>query len=237
VLPKPIDEITSAHAARGEAQHELLLFIHCSGDIGAVEEEERRHRSVGDPLVAVRERMPLRKGEAQRTGLLNQSGMKVASAERCPGLRDRRFERAQIPNARSTTAGLKHEAVQFNHLAQGQISHQARRRYSSWFFRITRAAATWKSSAGVANTSATTALARSSGESPRRSASRRSCSAWAADSSILSFMRTLYRGGTRSSKPLEQAGTNTSRLDDRPSAGRSAPGRWADEDWAAREAE
>ena len=225
MLPKSIGEVTSAHAAGGEVQHELLLFIHRSGNVGAVEEEERRHRSVGDALVTVHERMPLRKGEAQRTGLLNQSGMKVASAERCPGLRDRRFERAQIPNARSTTAGRKHEAVQFNHLAQGQITHQARRRYSSWFFRITRSAAAWKSSAGVANTSATTALARSSGESPRRSASRRSRSVWAADSSILSFMWTLYRGGTPSNKPLEQAGTNTSRPDGRASAGRSAPRR------------
>ena len=63
MLPKPIDEVTSAHAARGEVRHELLLFIHRSGDVGAVEEEERRHGSVGDALVAVHERMPLRKGE------------------------------------------------------------------------------------------------------------------------------------------------------------------------------
>jgi hypothetical protein len=77
---------------------------------------------VGDALVAVHERMRLRKGEAQRTSLLNQSGMKVASAERCPGLGDRRFQRARVPYAQSTTAGRKHEAVQFNHLAQGQIA-------------------------------------------------------------------------------------------------------------------
>jgi hypothetical protein len=117
VLPKPIDEVASAYAAGGEVQHELLLLIHRSGDVGAVKEEERRHPRVGDALVAVHERMPLRKGEAQRTGLLNQSGMKVASAERCSGLRNRRFENAQIPDARSATARRKHEAVQFNHLA------------------------------------------------------------------------------------------------------------------------
>ena len=123
MLPKPIDEVTAAHAPGGEVQHELLLLIHCNGDLGAVKEKECRHRSVGDAFVAVHERMPLRKGEAQRTPLLDQSGKKVAPAKRCPGLRYRRFESAQIPDARSATARGKHEAVQFNHLAQGQIAY------------------------------------------------------------------------------------------------------------------
>jgi hypothetical protein len=147
--------------------------------------------------------------------------MKIASAERCPGLRHRRFESTQIPDACGATARCKHEAVQFNHLAQGQVAHQARRRYSSWFFLITRSAAAWKSSEGVANTSATTARAKSSGESPRRSASWRSRSAWAADSSMLSFMRALYRGDAPSNKPLERSGTNPYWPDDRASTGRS----------------
>jgi len=168
--------------------------------------------------------------KTQRSGLFDQRGMKVASAEGRPGLRNRRFKSAQVPDARSATGRCKHEAVQLHHLAQGQITHQARRRYNSWFFRITRSAAVLKSSAGAANTSATTALARSSGERPRRSASWRSRSAWAADSSILSFMRALYRGGTPSNKPLERAGMNTPQPGGRASAGRSAPIRWADRD-------
>ena len=58
MLPKPSDEVSAAQAAGGEVQHEMLLFIHSSHDVGAVEEEERRHGSVGDALVAVHERCP-----------------------------------------------------------------------------------------------------------------------------------------------------------------------------------
>jgi hypothetical protein len=166
-------------------------------------------------------------GQAQsRTlRLVDQRGMKVVSTEGCPGLRNRRFKSAQVPDTWSATGRCKHEAVQLYHLAQGQIAHQARRRYNSWFLRITRSAAVLKSSAGAANKSATTALARSSGESPRRSASWRSRSAWAADSSILSFMRALYLGGTPSNKPLERPGVNTPCPGERAAAGRSAPSR------------
>ena len=59
VLSKPIDEFVAAHAAGGEAKHEALLFIYRRVNLGAVEQEERCHRSVGNPLVAVDERMVL----------------------------------------------------------------------------------------------------------------------------------------------------------------------------------
>jgi hypothetical protein len=69
VFPKPIDELTSTHAAGGEVQHEALLFIYRSVNVGAVEQEERCHCSVADALVAVDERMPLGKRKAERSGL------------------------------------------------------------------------------------------------------------------------------------------------------------------------
>ncbi len=83
--------------------------------------------------------------------------------------------------------------MQFDDLPQGDISHQARRRYNSLFFRSTRSAADLKSSPGVASRSAIAARARSSGARPRRSASWRNCSAWAGERSIVSFMASLYR--------------------------------------------
>jgi hypothetical protein len=45
---------------------------------------------------------------------------------------------------------------------------------------------------------------------------------------MLSFMAELYRGGAPSNKPLERPGTVPDGGSDRASAGRSAPGRWAD---------
>jgi hypothetical protein len=53
VLPKPSDKVTAAQPAGGEVQHELLLFIHSRRDVGAVEEKERRHRSVGNALITI----------------------------------------------------------------------------------------------------------------------------------------------------------------------------------------
>ena len=51
-----------------------LLFIDRSRDVGAVEEEERRHRSVGDALVTVHERVPREQGQGPTRRLLDQSG-------------------------------------------------------------------------------------------------------------------------------------------------------------------
>ena len=67
--------------------------------------------------------------------------------------------------------------VQVDDLAECEIPHQARRRYNYSFFRSTRSAAALKSSPGIARRSAIAARARSSGASPRRSASWHSRSA------------------------------------------------------------
>jgi hypothetical protein len=81
--------------------------------------------------------------------------------------------------------------MQLDDFCQREIPHQARRQYSSPFFFNTRSAATLKSSPVLAKRSAIAALARSSGVKPRRSASRRSRSAWAGDRSMESFMGLL----------------------------------------------
>jgi hypothetical protein len=115
-------------------------------------------------------------------------------------------------------------ARQFN-LTQGEIAHQARRRYNSSNLRSTSAAAFLKSSSDAVKTSATTARASSSGDNPNLSASWRSRSAWAADSSMLSFMDALYRGGAPSNKPLERTGLGAPRDVVAAGAGRSAQSR------------
>jgi methyltransferase (TIGR00027 family) len=132
---------------------------------------------------------------------------------------------AQITNSRCTASRCENEAVQFDYLTQGEKAHQARRRYNSSNLRTTSAAAFWKSSSGAVRMSATTARASSSGDSPSLSASCRRRSAWAAESSMLSFMGALYRGGAPSNKPLERPGTNRRADVVTASAGRSAPSR------------
>lgn len=194
-------------------------------DASAVEQQERRHRSVGDALVTVDEGMALGERKAQGAGLHNQVRVQIGSSEGCSRLGHGRCKGAKVPDARGAPAHRQDEAMQLNHLAQRQVTHQASRRYNSRYLWTTRAAAAVKSSAGAANTSATTALANSSGETPSRSASRRSCSLWAADNSMLSFMPALYRGGAPSNKPLERPGMTRSQPGRRASAGRSAPSR------------
>src|SRR3990172_1274879 len=119
------------------------------------------------------------------------------------GLGERRFEHSEIPNARCATCCLEDAAVQVDDLPQGEVTHQARRRYSSSFFRSTRSEAAWKSSYGATRRSAIAARARSSGAIPRRSAAKRSRSAWAGERSMVSLMEGLYRGDAPANNPLQ----------------------------------
>jgi hypothetical protein len=224
VLLEPAGQISSAETTRSEVEHETLLLVDGGLYLGAVEQKERCHRSVSHTLVAVNKGMSLGKCEAQGRSLLNEGAMEITSAEGGSRLGYGRFQSAQVPNSRRTASRCEHEAMQFDYLTQGEIAHQARRRYNSSNLRATSAAAFRKSSSGVARMSATTARASSSGDSPSRSASWRSRSAWAADNSMLSFMGALYRGGAPSNKPsLERPGMNTFRPTNGASAGRSAP--------------
>ena len=177
-------------------------------------------------LVPVDEGMPLREREPQGACLLDQATVEVTPSERGPRLGYSRFKSAEITDSRRTPSCCEHETVQFDHLTQGEIAHQARRRYNSSNLRTTSAAAFWKSSSGAVRMSATTARASSSGDSLSRSASWRSRSAWVADSSMLSFMAALYRGGALSNKPLERPGVKSCADVTAASAGRSAPSRW-----------
>ena len=170
-------------------------------------------------LVPVDEGMPLREREPQGACLLDQATVEVTPSERGPRLGYSRFKSAEITDSRRTPSCCEHETVQFDHLTQGEIAHQARRRYNSSNLRTTSAAAFWKSSSGAVRMSATTARASSSGDSPSLSASWRSRSAWVADSSML-------RGGAPSNKPLERPGVTSCADVTAASAGRSAPSRW-----------
>ena len=187
----------------GEIEHEALLITDGSVDLAAVEDQERLHRCMPYTLVAVNERMVANKREAQRRGLLDPCGIQVDATEGGLGLSDGRVERTKVTDPGCAAGHLEEAAVQIDHLPGSDISHQARRRYSSSFLCRTRSAAALNSSPGVARRSATAARARSSRVSPRRSASRQRRSTWACDRSIMSFMRVLYRATGLSNNALQ----------------------------------
>ena len=225
MLLKPVGQLSAAEATRGEVEHETLLLVDGGINLAPVEQTKGGHRRVSHALVAVDKPVPLSECEAQRGRLLDNAAVEITPSEGGSRLGYRRFKRPEITNSRRTASRCKDKAVQLDYLTQGEIAHQARRRYNSSNLRTTSAAAFRKSSSGAAKTSATTARASSSGDNPSLSASWRSRSAWAADSSMLSFMGALYRGGAPSNKPLERPGIKPFAHVIAASAGRSAPGR------------
>lgn len=143
-------------------------------------------------------RVSLSQCKAQRGRVLDQAPVEISSSEGSPRLGDGGFKSGHITNSRRATGRCEDETVQCDYLTQGEIAHQARRRYNSSNLRTTSPAVFRTSSSDAAvRTSATTALASSSGESPSHSASWRSRSAWAADTSMLSFMRGRRRAVRR----------------------------------------
>src|SRR3989442_5458381 len=182
--------------ASGQIEYKALLGVDGGIDLGTVEYQECLHGGMPDTLVAIDERMALSQRETQRRGLLSErpwAGRLRTPAHRSPGCR-----------ARPWSPGGGADAAQ--RPPQRNVAHQARRRYSSWFFCSTRLAAASKSSSRVASRSATAARARSSGVRPRRSASWRRRSACAGGRSIVTFMCVLYRVAGPSNNMVERTG-------------------------------
>ena len=203
---KPVDQLTAPDPTRSGIEHETLLVVHGSVDLGALENEEGLHGGVSSAFVAIDKRVALNQRECQGSSFLDQSRVELNATERGFGLGERRFEHSEIPDARCATCCLEDAAVQVDDLPQGEVTHQARPRYSSSFFRRTRSVAAWKSSSGATRRSAIAARARSSGAIPRRSAAKRSRLAWASERSMVSFMEVLYRGDAPSNNPLQGPG-------------------------------
>src|SRR5262245_10290346 len=177
VLTQPIGELTSIEAAGCQLEHDALLLIKACVNLRAVEHEEGLHGGMANALVPVDKGVVGHQREAEGRRLLLEGGIEVAAGQRHLGLRDGRFQRAKIPNPDATPGRFEESPVKLDDFRQRKVAHQARRRYNSSFFLSTRSAAALKSSSAVASRSAIAALARSSGVSPSRSASRRSRSA------------------------------------------------------------
>ena len=128
VLTKPVDQVTAPDPSGGEIEHEALLVVYGRVDLGAVENEEGLHGGVAGAFVAVDKRVPLNQREGERGGLLDHCGIQIDATEHCPGLGDRRLDRAEIANFRRAAGHQEEAAVQVDDLPQGEIAHQARRR-------------------------------------------------------------------------------------------------------------
>src|SRR5574341_884241 len=206
MLTEPAGQLAVIEAACGKIKHDALLLIGGCIDFRTVEDHEGLQGGMPDALVAVDERVALNQGQTQRCGLLGESGIQVTTTERGLGLGDCGLERSKVPDASRAACRLQEAPMQLDDLPQRDVAHQARRRYSSWFFCKTRLVALSKSSSRVASRSSTAARARSSGVRPRRSASRRRRSPCVGDRSIVIFMRVLYRVARPSNKMVKRTG-------------------------------
>ena len=153
MVTKPVCQVGAIDLAASEIEHETLLLIDGGGDLRAVEDQEGFHGGVADLPVAVDERVVL--------SLLGQRRVQIDATERGPRLSEAWIKSTEVAKAGRAATNLEETAVQLDHLPQGEISHQARRRYSSSFFRRTRSAARWNSASGVASRSAIAARASS----------------------------------------------------------------------------
>ena len=123
VLTRPVAQLTSADPTRSEIEHEMLLVVDGSVDLGAGENEEGLRGRVSSALVAIDNRVALNQRECPGGGFLNQSRVEITATERGLGLGDRRFEHPEIPNARCATCCLEDAAVQVDDLPRGEVTH------------------------------------------------------------------------------------------------------------------
>jgi hypothetical protein len=91
-------------------------------------------------FVAIDEGVIERERVRPRCSLAGRRGVKVDVIEGRAGLRDDGFECGQVAKTCGAAAAVDHGSVQGNDLAERQIPHHAKRRYSSRFFSTTRAA-------------------------------------------------------------------------------------------------
>jgi len=92
--------------------------------------------------------MPAVRPEGQGTGLVHDRGREVGAVDGGFGLSERRLERAEIADAFGAPGGGQHGPVEREHLAQGRMAPQARRRYRSRFWARMRLLPRWTPKSG-----------------------------------------------------------------------------------------
>ena len=83
---KPGRQFFSSKLARRQVEHQTLLFVDGGFNRVPVQIEEDGHRRMGDPLVAIDERMVQRQTEPERAGLVDEARIEIRTSERGLGL-------------------------------------------------------------------------------------------------------------------------------------------------------
>ena len=137
----PNKKVIASHLTVSEFEHQPLVPFERPDKLETVKQQEHFHRRMGDALIAVDERVIQCQREAEGRSLPGDGRMQIGAAERGARLGQSRFQRTKVADA-GRSAGLnKDRFVQFEDFTERQISHQARRLYSSWFFCSTRVTA------------------------------------------------------------------------------------------------
>src|SRR5438477_497860 len=88
MVSEPVGQLAAIEPVSGKIEYEALLGIDGGIDLCTVEHQECLHGGVPNALVAIDERVALNQRQAQRRGLVSESGIQVTTTER--GLRPRR---------------------------------------------------------------------------------------------------------------------------------------------------
>jgi len=124
-----LDPSHQAIATDGPVRHtqnQVFGFIDARVQVVAIEEKERRHSGMADPLVAVNERMIPNQREPQRRGLGRERRIRIHTAGARARLRDRRLEASQISEARGSPSLCNEAAVQLYHLPECEVPHSGK---------------------------------------------------------------------------------------------------------------
>lgn len=132
MLLKPGGEFLSRHLAIGEREHQPFLLLEPGIEFSAIEQQKHFHRGVCDSFVSIDEWMVHHEREGKSGSLGRQRWVQVDAAK-CggSGLSQRGFEQSQISDTWRAAGLFEQGLMEVDNFAERQISHQARRLYSS----------------------------------------------------------------------------------------------------------
>jgi len=86
MISQPLDELRPIQPASSDPENDALLLSYFGGNLMAVQYQERFHRRMANPLVAIHKRMPLDDGKAESSRLFGQIRVQFCATEGLAGL-------------------------------------------------------------------------------------------------------------------------------------------------------
>ena len=120
---EPLGELLTRDLTAGHRQDDRLLLIDGRDHLDPVQHQERLHRRVSNPLVAIYEGVILNEEVSERSCLLHERRIEITFAERLEWLKNRGLECTAIPNAERTARLPDHSPMDFDDLLDRKVEH------------------------------------------------------------------------------------------------------------------